>query len=71
MFLAQSFAKNFGMYGERAGCLSVVTGSEGEAEKVLTRVKGVARPMYSNPPIYGARIVDTVLGSEELSTSWK
>jgi aspartate aminotransferase, mitochondrial len=32
--LFQSFAKNFGIYGERAGCLSVVTGSEEEANLV-------------------------------------
>jgi len=27
--------------------------------------------MYSNPPINGARIVDTVLGDVELYESWK
>lgn len=71
MFLAQSFSKNFGMYGERAGCLSIVTDSEQEAEKVLTRVKSVAMPMYSCPPIYGARIVDKVLSDDVLTASWK
>lgn len=71
MSLSQSFSKNFGLYGERAGCFSLVTGSESEASKVLSQVKAVARPMYSNPPIHGARIVDTILGDEQLTLSWK
>jgi aspartate aminotransferase len=27
--------------------------------------------MYSNPPIYGARIVDKILSDEQLTASWK
>jgi len=26
--------------------------------------------MYSNPPIHGARIVDCILGDDELTASW-
>jgi aspartate aminotransferase, mitochondrial len=63
-------AKNFGLYGERAGCVSVVCGDEKEANAVGTRLKGIARPMYSNPPIHGARIVDTILNDPELTKSW-
>jgi aspartate aminotransferase len=33
-------------------------------------MKQIARPMYSNPPIHGARIVDEVLGNPELTASW-
>jgi len=33
-------------------------------------VKGIARPMYSNPPIHGARIVDIVLNDPKLTASW-
>jgi len=28
MMLFQSYAKNFGLYGQRAGCLSFITGSK-------------------------------------------
>jgi aspartate/tyrosine/aromatic aminotransferase len=28
-------------------------------------------PEYSNPPIHGARIVDEILGNEELKSEWK
>ena len=37
--LFQSFAKNFGLYGERAGCYSVVTGSSAEKDIVMSRIK--------------------------------
>lgn len=68
--LFQSFAKNFGLYGERAGCVSMLCESEKEAEFVSSRLKGIARPMYSNPPIHGARIVDIVLSDPKLTASW-
>lgn len=68
--LFQSFAKNFGIYGERAGCFSVVCGNEDEAKLVQSRIKQIARPIYSNPPIHGARIVDIILGDAELTKMW-
>ena len=46
MLLAQSFAKNMGLYGERAGALHVVCASAEEAARVGSQVKGVIRPMY-------------------------
>ena len=68
--LFQSFAKNFGLYGERAGCYSVITGSQAEKDIVMSRIKQIARPIYSNPPIHGARIVDIVLCDPELTSMW-
>lgn len=68
--LFQSFAKNFGLYGERAGCYSVVTGNKEEKDVVMSRIKQIARPIYSNPPIHGARVVDIILGDEELTKMW-
>lgn len=62
--LFQSFAKNFGLYGERAGCVSIVTESQDQKKIVSSRIKQIARPMYSNPPIHGARIVDLILSDE-------
>jgi aspartate aminotransferase len=68
--LAQSYAKNFGLYGERVGALSVVGKDAEEAERLLSQLKIVVRPMYSNPPIYGARIVQTVLENPALYAKW-
>lgn len=70
VMLFQSFAKNFGLYGERAGCMSVITDSPAEKELVMSRIKVLARGLYSNPPIHGARIIDIVLGDKELTKMW-
>lgn len=66
----QSFAKNFGLYGERVGNLNVVTSSAEQASIVNSRLKQIARPMYSNPPIHGARIIDIVLSDPKLTQMW-
>jgi aspartate aminotransferase len=70
IMLFQSFAKNFGIYGERAGVLSVITGNKAEKDVVMSRIKQIARPIYSNPPVNGARLVDIVLGDEKLTKMW-
>lgn len=70
IMLAQSFAKNFGLYGERIGCFSTVCADSAEKEKVMSQVKIIARAIYSNPPIYGARVVSTVLNTPELNQQW-
>ena len=68
--LAQSYAKNFGLYGQRVGCLSVVTDSKSEADAVQSNIKFIARAQYSNPPKYGAHLVDIVLSNPSLNTEW-
>lgn len=70
IMLFQSFAKNFGLYGERAGCVSVICGSPEEAKVAQSRIKQIARPIYSNPPIHGARIVDIILRDKKLEAMW-
>lgn len=70
ILLAQSFAKNMGLYGERAGAFSVVCADKDEAARVMSQIKILIRPMYSNPPINGARIVSTILGDAALRTEW-
>lgn len=70
VMLAQSFAKNFGLYGERCGTLSVLTNSQDERDRVLSQLKLIIRPMYSSPPIHGSSIVRTVLSSEPLTEQY-
>jgi len=69
--LAQSFAKNFGLYGERVGVLSMVCGDEEEAARVLSQIKIIIRPMYSSPPAAGAKIVKKVLTDASLVDQWR
>ncbi|KAJ1564285.1 Aspartate aminotransferase, mitochondrial [Cladochytrium tenue] len=71
VMLAQSFAKNLGLYGERVGLFSVVVADKDEAKRVESQVKILIRPMYSNPPISGARIVTAVLGDPALRAKWE
>lgn len=70
LLLCQSYAKNMGLYGERIGALNVVCKDAAEKEKVLSQLKIIIRPMYSNPPIHGARIVSLVLGEQKLQEQW-
>jgi len=70
-FLAQSFAKNLGLYCERAGCASIMTSSPQAAKACMTQLCGIVRPMYSNPPAHGARIVKAILGNEVNYKLWK
>lgn len=68
--VVQSFSKNFGLYGQRVGALSVIGGDSEEAQAVLSQLKITIRPMYSNPPRHGARIVSTILSDEELTSEF-
>jgi len=70
IFAAQSFAKNFGLYGERIGAFHAVCSSEQEAKAVLSQLKLIVRPMYSNPPLHGARLVSGVLNDKVLYDEW-
>ncbi|KAI8075794.1 aspartate aminotransferase [Gilbertella persicaria] len=71
LFVCQSFAKNFGLYGERAGNLTIVTQSSSEAERVLSQLEKLQRAEISNPPAFGARIVSIVLNDPALYQEWK
>lgn len=76
LLVAQSFAKNFGLYGERAGCFHFVTAPTGpSAQDTVTRVASqlaiLQRSEISNPPIYGARVASTVLNDDALFAEWK
>ena len=69
--LAQSFAKNMGLYGERVGAFSLTTQDPEEKARVDSQLKIVIRPMYSNPPIHGARIANAILSDKALYAEWE
>ncbi|ORE04086.1 aspartate aminotransferase [Rhizopus microsporus var. microsporus] len=71
LFVCQSFAKNFGLYGERCGNLTIVTKSTEEAKRVMSQFERLQRAEISNPPAYGARIVNIVLNDEALFAEWR
>ncbi|KAL3102385.1 hypothetical protein niasHT_025217 [Heterodera trifolii] len=68
--LAQSFAKNMGLYGERVGAYTVLCHDQDEAARVMSQLKILIRPMISNPPIHGARIASKILSDPKLRQQW-
>jgi aspartate/tyrosine/aromatic aminotransferase len=70
-FIANSFSKNFGLYNERIGALSVVTDNQEEAGRVLSQLKICVRTNFSNPPVHGASIVDKILSDPKLFVMWE
>ncbi|KAJ6995151.1 hypothetical protein D5086_013964 [Populus alba] len=71
LLIAQSYSKNLGLYAERIGAINVVCSSADAAARVKSQLKRIARPMYSNPPVHGARIVANVVGDPALFNEWK
>ena len=68
--VATSFSKNFSLYGERVGALSVVCEQPQEAQRVLSQLKVMIRANYSNPPTHGAKAVAAVLADPALRRLW-
>ncbi len=71
MIIASSFSKNFGLYNERVGALTIVSDTEEVAQCVFSQMKVCIRTNYSNPPSHGGAIVTTVLNNPELCAMWK
>lgn len=73
--IAQSFAKNFGLYGERAGAFHFVTGAGPDAQNTIGRIGSqlaiLQRSEISNPPAYGARIASLILNDPALFKEWE
>ncbi len=69
--MASSYSKNFGLYNERVGALTVVARNAQAAEAALSHVKRCVRANYSNPPAHGGEIVRTILGDPELRARWE
>ena len=68
--VSSSCSKNFGLYGERAGGLHIVTKNAAEAKVVTSIIKAIVRAEYSNPATHGAAIVNEILNDEELYAQW-
>ena len=74
LLVCSSFSKNFGLYRERVGALTIVAASPDAADAVISQVKTVIRRNYSNPPAHGAEVVATVLSDNApggLRSQWE
>ncbi|CAI5990470.1 unnamed protein product [Closterium sp. NIES-64] len=71
VLVAQSYSKNLGLYAERIGAINAIVPNSDVATRVKSQLKRLARPMYSNPPVHGARIVANVVGDGKLFDEWR
>ncbi|KAF3017990.1 Aspartate aminotransferase [Penicillium rubens] len=73
--VAQSFAKNLGMYGERVGAFHYICSPSPDASHVADRISSqlaiLQRAHISNPPAYGAHIASRVLNDPKLFSQWQ
>ena len=70
VILASSCSKNFAVYRERVGALSIVCENGQKAADVETVVHSLTRKSYSMPPAHGPGIIDIILHSDELTELW-
>ncbi|CAH0054421.1 unnamed protein product [Clonostachys solani] len=70
--VAQSFSKNFGLYGQRAGAFHLVLKEQDRAIQgnILQQLQFIIRTEYSAPPRTGSTIVKTILGDADLKAQW-
>ncbi|MDX5356651.1 MAG: aspartate/tyrosine/aromatic aminotransferase [Rhodobacterales bacterium] len=71
LLIAASCSKNFGVYRERVGVLLAVVPEGADRATVQANLAMLNRLNYSFPPDHGARLVQTVLGSPDLTADWK
>jgi aspartate aminotransferase/aromatic-amino-acid transaminase len=69
-FIASSFSKNFGLYNERTGALTIVSPTAQDAAVAMSHLKTTIRVIYSNPPAHGGLVVATILSNPELHAQW-
>ncbi|RAK74751.1 putative aspartate transaminase [Aspergillus fijiensis CBS 313.89] len=72
MCVAQSFSKNFGLYGQRVGAFHYVLpqGSQHLRDLVVNNLCHLIRGEFSMGPVGGCTIVKKVLTNDELTAQW-
>ena len=71
LLVAQSFSKNLGLYGERCGCLHVVSKDSATASRVASQLADFTRSEISCTPSFGAKVAEHVLGDDALMAQWR
>jgi aspartate/tyrosine/aromatic aminotransferase len=70
MLVASSFSKNFGLYQDRTGALTVLAATARDADAAFSNIEIAIRVNYSNPPAHGGLIVTTILTDPALRAAW-
>jgi len=70
MLVASSCSKNFGLYRDRVGTLSMLAENGESSAKIRSQLSYIARTIYSMPPDHGAAVVSTILNDVSLTAKW-
>ncbi len=70
LIVATSFSKNFGLYRDRAGALSIVSKDKTTSQACLSQLLTITRALYSMPPAHGSAIIDIILHDNSLKCMW-
>jgi aspartate/tyrosine/aromatic aminotransferase len=71
MVVCSSFSKNFGLYKERVGAITLKGASQSDVDKAFSNLKIIIRRLYSNPPSHGGTIVTTIMNDAALRAEWE
>ena len=71
LVVVSSCSKNFGLYRERTGSLTVISGNAASAKAAGSQIASIARSIYSMPPDHGAAVVIEILGDSTLNADWE
>lgn len=70
LIVAYSCSKNFGVYRDRVGAVSVVVENPKKASITSAHLQNIGREIYSMPPSHGAGLIRCILQDEQLTQQW-
>jgi len=68
MIVSSSCSKNFGLYRDRVGTLSILAADAATTATIRSQLSYIARTIYSMPPDHGAAVVNIILGDTSLTS---
>ncbi|MEM7433267.1 MAG: amino acid aminotransferase, partial [Pseudomonadota bacterium] len=70
MLLSASCSKNFGLYRDRVGSLSILASNRESRDVIASQANSLVRTIYSMPPDHGGAVVSMILHDAELNQRW-
>ena len=70
LLVSSSCSKNFGLYRDRVGVLSLLSADSVTRDVAYSQVNNLVRTIYSVPPDHGAAVVALILDNEQMRDAW-
>jgi aromatic-amino-acid transaminase len=70
VLVTSSYSKNFGLYSERIGAITIVEETAKDAINAFSHIQAAIRAIYSSPPAHGGKIVATILSDAKMKALW-